>query len=76
MTKSKMYIHAGGSYGVMDIIVGNEHGDQSSKPGQSCLHCTKTLINPASLTPTIGKMKSRLGMVTCLREGQFWIQTC
>ena len=34
------YVHLnyGGTHGVMVTIIGNEHNNLSSKPGQSCLH--------------------------------------
>ena len=32
--------HNGGARGVMVIVVGNEHGDTSSNPGQGWLHFT------------------------------------
>ena len=30
----------GGAHGVMDIVVGNGHGDTSSNPGRDWLHFT------------------------------------
>ena len=33
-----IYIYTGGARDVMLIIVGNEHGDTSSNPGQDLLH--------------------------------------
>ena len=33
-------MYYGGAHGVMVIVVGNEHGDTSSNPGQDWLHFT------------------------------------
>ena len=43
---------------VMAIIVGNELGDLSSKPGRGCLHLPSRFvngINPSLLPPAMGK---------------------
>ena len=39
-TKQSINNTQGGARGVMVIIVGNEHGDMSSKPGRDWLHFT------------------------------------
>ena len=36
-----LLVFIGGARGVMVIVVGNEHGDTSSNPGQDLLHFTK-----------------------------------
>ena len=45
--------------GVMDTIVGNEHNNTSSNPGQVCIsHCANTLrksMNPTILPPAMCK---------------------
>ena len=38
----------GSTHGVMAIIVGNGHGNQSSNPIWGCLHLTYVLTNPSS----------------------------
>ena len=35
-----IYVYNGGAYVVKVIVVGNEHNDLSSNPGQGCLHFT------------------------------------
>ena len=53
------YVVFGGARGVVVIVVGNEHGDTSSNPGQDCIsHSTNTLrkgMNPIILPPAMGK---------------------
>ena len=40
LTHSSRFASLAGACGVMVIIVGNEHGDTSSNPGQDWLHFT------------------------------------
>ena len=54
-----LYIYEG-IRGLIDIIVGNRHGDESSNPGQDCLssHSTNSLwksMNPIILPPATGE---------------------
>ena len=51
--------YCGGARGVMVIVVGNGHGDTSSKPRRDWLHCINTLgkgMNPIILPPAMGKI--------------------
>ena len=64
--------------GVMDIVVGNGYGDQSSNPRGGCLHFSylEKGMNPTILLPVMGKMIEKTGLfsfsiATCLGEGKF-----
>ena len=50
------HLYIRGARGVMDIVVGNGHGDTSSNPGRNSLHfhIEKDMI-PIILPPAMGK---------------------